>query len=118
MFFLFFSCDKDDPAPSVENNFIADISFMESSSVQEAQEIEVTIHKGTPCQFVSKTEKTISGNTFNYNFILEGHDDPCITVVTEEVVAVNFDPSEIGQYTLRFLINGELFETRTVTVTE
>lgn len=118
IFFFLLSCDKEDPVPSVENNFIANISFLESSSVKEAQEIEVTVHKGTPCHFISKTVKTISGNTFNYNFILEGNENPCITMVAEEVVTVIFDPSTSGQHTLKFFINGHLFETKTVSVTE
>lgn len=115
LFFLF-SCDKEDPFPSVENNFIANISMLESSSDQEAQEIKVLVQKATPCHSISRTIKTISGNTFNYNFIIEGSINPCATMISQEVITVIFDPSTSGQHTLNFSINGHLFETRTVAV--
>ncbi len=117
IFFFLLSCDKDDPVPS-EENFIANISLLASSSVEEAQEIEVIVHKATPCHSITETVKTISGNTFNYNFILEGSENICITVEAEELVTVIFDPENSGQYTLKFYINGNLFETRNVSVTE
>lgn len=118
IFFFLLSCDKEDPVPFMESNFIADILMPETASIQEAQEIKVIVHKGTPCQFVSEIVKTVSGNTFNYNFILGGDDTPCVTVTAEEEVSVTFDPSTAGEYTLKFFINGRLFETRTVSVTE
>lgn len=118
MFFLCASCDKDDIEPSAKVVFIADISYMESSSVEEAQEIEVTIQKPTPCHLVSKIEKTVSGNTFSYNIVVEGQENPCITVIAQEVVKITLDPSGTGHYVLKFLINGKIYEMRTVTVTE
>lgn len=118
MFLFLLSCDKDDPVPSLEESSITSIAMLTTSSVQETQEISVTIQKGTPCYYVSGITKNISGNTFNYNIILGNDDNVCAQVITEEVVTVNFDPSSTGEYTLNFLINGKLSETRTVTVTE
>lgn len=118
MVFFLLSCDKDDPVPAVNENSIANISMLQSSSVGEAQEIEVTIQKATPCHVVSEVQKSVSENNFNYNIILQGQENPCTTVISKEVVTVAFDPSNAGQYTLKFSINGELFETRTVSVTE
>lgn len=119
MFLFLISCDKDDPVPASEDSFIANISLDTSSSIQQGQEIKVTIQKATPCHVISEIKKTISGKIYDYNFIIHGQDNPCITVVSkEEVVISDFDPSSVGQYTLNFSINGELFETMTVVVTE
>ena len=118
LFLFLLSCDKDDPVPSTENNFIANISFPESSSVQEHQQIEITIGKATPCHTIQKVEKNVSGKTFNYNFILVGHNDPCPHVAVQEIVNVDFNPSSTGEHTLKFSINGKLFETRIIAVTE
>lgn len=117
LLFFLFSCEKEETVSTNTEDYIANIVMLNSSSVQVEQEIEVTIHKGTPCQFVSKVVQTGSGNTVNYNFILGGQEEGCITLAVKEVVTVVFDPSNPGDYTLNFLINGELFETRTVTVT-
>ena len=118
LFFFLVSCDKDEAEPSVEAITISNISLMESSPVTEAQEIAVTIYLGTPCHSVKQTDTTVSGTVYTYNFVVTGQENPCIQVVTEEVVKVTFDPAGTGEYTLNFLINGELFETRTVTVTD
>ena len=115
LFFLLISCEKE---ALLKEPGILDIAFLQSSSVQEPQEITVKIEKPTPCHFVSETNKTTSGNTFNYDFILSSGDEVCADVIEEETVKVTFDPSTSGEYTLNFLINGRLYETRTVTVTE
>ena len=117
MFFFVVSCEKHDIVPHDETA-ITNISILRKVSVQEEQKIEVTIQKATPCHVLSETEVTVSGNVYSYNFIVEGQDRPCTTVVAREVVAVVFGPSVAGEYTLKFLINGDLFETRTVKVTE
>lgn len=116
IFFFLTSCDKEDP---VASDFIANISFLESSTVHEAQEIKVTIYKGTPCEYVGEVLETVSGNTFNYDFILRGTNNRCIAIKgMNEDVTVNFEPSAPGNYTLNFYINGKFLETRTVSVTE
>lgn len=118
IFFALLACDKEEPVSPLEDNFIANISILESSSVQDPQEIKITVHKGTPCEYVSEVVTTISDKTFNYNIILKGNENPCITMVAEEVVSVIFNPSTIGPHTLKFFINGHLIETKTVSVTE
>lgn len=115
LFFLLISCEKE---ALLKEPSILDIAFLQSSSVQEPQEITVKIEKPTPCHIVSETNKTTSDNTFNYDFILSNGAEVCADVIEEETVKVTFDPSTSGEYTLNFLINGRLYETRTVTVTE
>ncbi len=116
LFFLLLSCDREDPVPA---DFIANISFLESLSVHEEQDIAVTIYKASPCEYVNNVLKTVSGNTFNYDFILQGSENRCIAILgIEEELTVTFDPSKAGSYTLNFFINGTLFQTKTVSVTE
>lgn len=119
LFFFLLSCEKDD-ITSVPDPDITEIAMLQASTVSEPQEISVTIFKGTPCHQVVETKKTISGNTFNYDIILsEGEEGTsCITVVDSETLTVSFDPPTSGDYTLNFLINGKIYETRTITVTE
>ncbi|WP_017733295.1 hypothetical protein [Nafulsella turpanensis] len=114
--FLLVSCEKEELLQ--EEPSILSISLAESSSIQEPQEVSVTIEKPTPCHYVSGTNESISGNTFNYDFTLLSGAEVCADVIEEEIVTVTFAPSESGEYTLNFLINGKLYETRTVTVTE
>ncbi len=118
MFLFLLSCDKEDPVTALEESSITNIAMLTTSSAQETQEISVTIQKGTPCYYVSGITKNVSGNSFNFNIIVQNPDNPCAQVITEEVVTVAFDPSSPGEYTLNFSINGKLSETRTVTVTE
>lgn len=115
LFFFLASCEKEAALP--EPGIIA-ISFLQSSSVQEPQEVTVKIEKPTPCHEVSQANKTVSGNTFSYDIILLNGSEICADVIAEETVKVTFDPSTIGEYTLNFLINGNLYETRKVNVTE
>ena len=115
LFFLLISCEKE---ALLKEPGILDIAFLQSSSVQEPQEVTVKIEKPTPCHIVSEIKKNTSGNTFNYDFILSSGAEVCADVIEEETVKVTFDPSTSGEYTLNFLINGKLYETRTVTVTE
>lgn len=114
LFLFLLSCEKEDPTPL---DYISNISFLDFTAIQEEQEIQVTINKASPCQYVGKTDKTVSGNTFNYNFILEGEGNRCVTIFgIEEIISVNFNPTSPGQYTLNFLINGKLYETRMIMV--
>lgn len=115
LFFFLLSCDKEDPIEDTLS--ISNITFEESSSVGESQEISVTIIK-SPCWIVSKIEKTVAGKTFNYNIIGNTVGEVCTADVVSEVVTVAFDPSSTGEHTLNFLINGKVIETRTITVTE
>lgn len=116
LFFSLLACEKEDP---VQGDIIASITMFESSSIKEAKEIKVKIQKDDPCEFVNEIVKTVSGKTFNYDFILQGDENHCITIYSlQEDVSVVFDPTITGQHTINFLINGRLFETRTVSVTE
>lgn len=113
------SCEKENflPEDQQDQPKILDISFSENSSVSAAQEISITIDKPTPCHYVSEVKKTTSGKIFNYDIILVRGAEFCTTVIEEETISVTFDPAADGEYTLNFLINGKLYETRTVTVT-
>jgi hypothetical protein len=114
---LFTSCEKELVSPEDQPR-ISEISLSETSSVTVAQEISVTIDKPTPCHYVSEVKKTTSDKTYSYNIIIVSGAEVCATVIEEESVTVTFDPATNGEYTLNFLINGKLHETRTVTVTE
>lgn len=116
--FIFFlcSCDKEETDP-VEEIALSSVVLPASFSAQEPHEIIVQITTGTPCYSID-VEKTVSGNIFEYDFILTEEDVACIQVVKQHDVPVIFDPASIGTYTLRFLIDGELYETREIVVTE
>lgn len=116
MFFFLLSCDKEDPIEV--SHLISNISYEESSSVGETQEISVTVQHPETCWVVSKIEKTVSGKTFNYNIKTTRVGEICGQAITPEVVTVAFDPSSTGEHILNFLINGKFFETRTITVTD
>ena len=115
LFFFLASCEKEELSREAD---ILDISSIQNSSVQEPQDIAVRIQKPTPCHNVSQTKKTVSGSTFNYDIILASGSGVCADVIAEETVSLTFDPSTSGEYTLNFFINGKLYETRKVTVTE
>ncbi len=116
MFFFLLSCDKEDPIEVA--HLISNISYEESSSVGETQEISVTVQHSETCWVVSNIEKTVAGKTFNYNIKTTRVGEVCGQAITPEVVTVDFDPSSTGEHTLNFLVNGKAFETRTITVTE
>lgn len=119
LFFSFFliSCDKEDPDPVAAID-ISNITLAESYAVGKTSEIYVTITKPTPCHILEEEGVTVSGKTYSYNFRLVDKAEICIQVIQDETVAVDFEPTEAGEHTLNFYINGDLFETRTVTVTE
>lgn len=114
------ACQKEEIDPSENSTSAASIREVKLSSTTakgQSQEIEVTIVKPTPCHVVAEVNTTYSGTAVNYDFILEQASEACIQVIAEEVVPVSFAPQSSGLYTLNFLINGKLFETRKVTVT-
>lgn len=117
---LFVACEKDDAVEQENEPAIVNISFSETSSLHQPQEILVTIVKPTPCHQIKEVKTSVSGRTYNYDFILSDNDGQmCITVIARETVkVVDFAPTEAGDYTLNFYINGKHFETRTITVTE
>lgn len=114
--FFFLSCEKEENSPVQEIRLSA-IILPHSASLQEPQEISVRITTPTPCYSI-ETLKSVSGNTFEYNFLLTEEDGACIQVVKEHELSVVFDPQNPGTYTLNFLIDGELKETREIVVTE
>lgn len=114
--FFFWSCEKEEINP-VEEAAMSAVVLPAFSSAQEPQEIIVQITTGTPCYSIDVV-KTVSGNTFNYNFILTEEDVPCVQVVKTHDIPVVFDPPSAGTYTLHFLIDEELHETREIVVTE
>ncbi|UJH89999.1 hypothetical protein LZ575_13705 [Antarcticibacterium sp. 1MA-6-2] len=118
-FFSFFttSCDKEEPDPVAAID-ISNITLAESFSIGQMAEVNVTITKPTPCHIIEEKALTISGRIYSYNFRLIDKAEICIQVTQEETVTVDFEPAEAGEHTLNFFINGDLLETRTVTVTE
>lgn len=117
--FLFISCSKED-IDEVQQPEILSINLMATAVAKQSQEISVTIEKPTPCHEITDVQITSSGNRVSYNFIVTGPtgDTVCADVIQEETVTVNFEPETGGEYTLNFLLNGTLAETRTVTVSE
>lgn len=113
---LLVSCDKEDGA--LPESKVVEISMNQRSYTTFPQEITIVIQKPNPCYGISKVEKTVSGKTYSYNILIVDKSDFCATVIAEETVSVLFDPSSSGDYTLKFLINGKLAETRQVTVIE
>ena len=118
LLFMFTACDKEEHS-TVEEPEISEINMMTTSPLNEPQEIAVKIQKPTPCHTV-EVETTTSGNTITYDILISppNGEVACIQVVKEETVTVQFEPSASGTYTLNFLINGELQETREIVVTE
>ena len=117
--FLFISCSKDD-VNELKDPKILNLTVSATAVAKQSQEISVTIEKPTPCHEITDVEITSSGSTVNYNFIVVGPtgETVCADVIQEETVTVNFEPTTGGEYTLNFLLNGTLAETRTVSVTE
>lgn len=120
-FLLLISCGNDEPKPEVVSPAgeaaILDVQVKGAVSTQQAQQIDVTIFKPTPCHTVKETKVSGSGTTVNYDFILQGSGDICAQVIAEEVVSVTFNPQTSGVYTLNFLIDGKLYKTEQVNVT-
>ena len=115
---MFTACEKEEHT-TVEESEISEINMMANSPLNEPQEITIKIQKPTPCHTV-EVETTTTGNTITYDILVSAAqgDVACIQVVKEETVTVLFEPSAKGTYTLDFLINGELQETREIIVTE
>lgn len=116
--FLFSLCScENEETVHVEENALSAVVLPVSFSAQEPREIVVQITTATPCYSI-EVVKTVSGYTFEYNFVLTEEDNACIQVVKEHNIPVVFDPTGAGTYTLRFLIDGELQETREIVVAE
>lgn len=115
---MFLACEKDDLDQVQEAQF-TNIAYLSTSTAAEGQKISVTIEKPYACLKVKEIVESSQGKTKTYDFILPGlaKDQGCFTVIGEETFELTFAPSEAGEYILNFLINGKLFETRTVTVT-
>ncbi len=119
LFLFLVACEKDEEVDTNAGPAITEINFSATASVGESQEILVTIHKGTPCHFIKEIKAISSGKIFNYDFILSNEgSEACIQVIATETVPVDFEPSETGEYTLNFFINGTFYQSRTITVTE
>jgi hypothetical protein len=97
---------------------IIEISAASNMTLAESQNIEVRIEKPTPCHTVASVNKTTSGNTINYDIILQSDFSMCATVIAEETVTINFQPEGAGQYLLKFYVNGKYHTSKTVSVTE
>lgn len=119
LFLSFFltSCDKEDAEPVSEIS-ISNITLAESYTVGQTEEISVTINKPTPCHIIEEEAVTISGKIHSYYFRLVDKAEVCVQMTQNETVNLDFEPTETGEHTLNFYINDELYETRTVTVTE
>ncbi|UJH90000.1 hypothetical protein LZ575_13710 [Antarcticibacterium sp. 1MA-6-2] len=115
---LIVSCDKEDEEPTPEIS-ISNITLAETYTVGQAEEINVTIIKPTPCHEIEEESATVSASTYSYYFRLLNNREFCIQVLArDETMSVNFEPTEAGEHLLNFYIDGELLETRTVLVTE
>lgn len=114
--FSLWSCEQEENEP-VEEISLSAIVMPAYFSAHEHQEIIVQITTGTPCYTID-IKKTVSGNTFIYDFRLIEDDIACVQVVKKHDIPVVFDPPSAGTYTLRFLIDGEFYEKREVVVTE
>lgn len=115
MLIFFTACEKDLVAPE-DSPQIIDVIYSESSSVSSPQTITVKIEKPTPCHVISRVDKSIIENTYNYDIIIEDSSEACITVIEEENVDVIFDPVTKGDYIINFMINGKAYKTITVRV--
>lgn len=114
--FFFWSCEKEEPE-SVQEIRLSAVTLPGSSLQQEPHEISVKITTPTPCYSI-EVSKSVSGNTFEYNFLTTEEDGACIQVIKEHDLSVVFDPPGPGTYTLNFYIDGELKETREIVITE
>ena len=117
MLFLISCKDEEEVAP-LEGNILA-VELSSGITKNTTQQISITIGKPTPCHVVKEvlvSNATTAGKTVEYNIILEETSEACIQVIKEEVVTVTFTPEQSGEYTLKFLINGKLLETRKVFV--
>lgn len=112
---LFASCQKDEEVVEMEAD-ILEVQLSSNITKSQAEEIKVTIKKPTPCYVVQEVKVEQSGMEVNYDIIIRNDAQICVQVIAEEVVTVNFEPQASGEYTLNFLINGKLYETRQVRV--
>lgn len=115
LLFFLVSCDKEENVSIEEANLSAVV--LPASITAQEQEIIVEITTGTPCYSI-EVVKSVSGNTFTYNFILTMEDVACVQVAKTHQIPVFFDPPAAGTYILQFLIDGELHETREIEVAE
>lgn len=111
------SCDKEDAEPVSEIS-ISNITLAESYTAGQTEQISLTIIKPTPCHILEEEAVTVSGKTHSYYFRLIDKAEVCVQMTQDETISVNFEPAQTGDHILNFYINDELYETRTVTVTE
>lgn len=114
-FVVFASCKEDEVMPEPG---IKEVHLNSTSSTSQPQEIQVVIQKPTPCYQVRQVNETSSGTNYYYDIILDSSAEVCADVIAEEVVTVVFAPQTTGEHLLSFLINGKLYQTRTVQVTD
>lgn len=115
--FFFASCQKDED-PGLREPSIKSVSVNSTVSKSTTQQIDVLIEKPTPCYAVSKVNASSLGTSYSYDIILESGAEVCADMIAEEVVTVSFAPQTTGEHTLNFLINGKLYQTKKVVVTE
>lgn len=117
--FLIAACQDENEVTTVTPEpEIVSIALNSSVPVNTQQQITLTLAKPTPCHVVSEVLTSSSGMEVNYDIILESNTQACAQVIDEEVLTLNFNPQTSGTYTLNFLINGKLYETRQVVVTD
>ena len=114
--FSLWSCEKEEMEP-VEEIALSAVVLPASSMAQEPREIIVQVSTPTPCYTIDVV-KTVLNNVYEYNFTLTEQDIVCVQVVKKHDIPVVFDPPSAGTYTLRFLIDGELHDTKEIVVTE
>ena len=114
---FFASCEKEADQVLREPS-IKSVSVNNTVSKSTSQQIEVLIEKPTPCYAVSQVNATSSGTNYSYDVILASTAEVCADVIAEEAVTVSFAPQTTGEHTLNFLINGKLYQTKKVVVTE
>lgn len=112
---LSISCHKE-PIPPEPETAIADINLFPQYPSVQAQKINVTVVKPTACHKIQKVKVTVVDKNFYYDFLIGNEAEACIHVLREEIKSVYFLPSGGGEYTLNFYINGNFYQTRTVTV--
>lgn len=117
---IFISCSTDEKEIIEGTASITNIAMLTTTTGNNSQDITVTLEMPTPCHFIRRIDKTVTGNIFNYNFIIEypQGDVFCAQVIVEQNVVVSFDPPSSGDYTINFYVNGNFKETRNVVVEE
>lgn len=120
LFLLFFfalmtGCHTDPVSPMPETA-IADINLFPQYPSVQAQKINVTVVKPTACHKIEKVKVSVVDKNFYYDFLVGNESEACIQVLREEIKSVYFLPSGGGEYILNFYINGNFYQTRTITV--